>query len=149
MYWWQLFNTTQNVNDNTVLKFIGLDVYPFFKDKTLQFSDHQTLQRKYVPGPYLESTKPDCAVFFNPGFASYQNSWKSSLQQAMFAQVPVLVTGYNQVDAERDTKFVQTVLPQAKLLPIEENPFSSLKQHAEGTTGRMAQANYYTWGFQA
>ncbi|KAH9256647.1 hypothetical protein BASA81_005151 [Batrachochytrium salamandrivorans] len=152
LYWLQLLDAADSakLDSNLVLSFFGLDVYSFLKNKQIQAGgsgqEQRTLDRKYIPGPYLEPVKPDLAVFFNPGFVSYQNSWKSAVGQVTNAGVPVLVTGYNQVDTERDREFARKFL-NCEPSAIMENAFASPKQHPEGDTGRVARANHYVWGW--
>lgn len=147
LYWLQLLDATDGgkLDSNLVLSFIGLDVYSFLKHKQIQAGGQRTLDRKYLPGPYVEPAKPDLAVFFNPGFASYQSSWKSAV--TALTGVPVLVTGFNQVDAERDREFARQLLLPGEPSAIVENAFASPKQHAEGDTGRVARANHFVWGW--
>ena len=150
IYWAQTLREVEQ--DSLTLRFTGPDIPEKLnlKEDSLTIGK-QTLHRQFSSALYTTpETKPDAVVFFNPGFfhAKLRASWLPTVSQTFRSRVPALVTGLHFEDAHSDHDFLKKSFLGKDICPPRLNPFASANEYPDGTTGRIARANMYVWGFQ-
>ncbi|KAI9834028.1 MAG: translational activator for mitochondrial COX1 [Phylliscum demangeonii] len=98
--------------------------------------------------PYL-----DCFVLFHPGLGHPASSheWEPTIPQLLETRVPVLVTGYNEWDMERDWNWVQKTVGGEVDLLMEpgENRFRSLRWELNDLDPQdISCGNWGVWAFR-
>ena len=157
IYWAQIFHEVDH--PALTLSFVGPDIPKKLhgKEEELEFYGKKRLIRTFKSEALNEANwdhKPNAIIMFNPGFShdKLADGWKPSLNIILNAsgRVPTLVTGLHQFDAENDHLSVvnQHNQKNRKFSKPVDNPFASMKQHADGLSGRIARANHSMWQIQ-
>jgi len=129
--------------------FVGLNVPVEMDGKVIQIEDKVVVKlfnREYHKLPLAEGEQVPSIVFmFNAGIWGYE-SWIPTIQKlCSFPEMPVVITSFNEEEADHDHEKLQQVLPKyAKWIwKVERNPFGSLKFRWSGIKDRCCADNQF------
>jgi splicing suppressor protein 51 len=126
------------------------EVYPQMKINTVVDHYHTIHKTGYFApyDPYF-----DCFVLFHPGFGhpASSASWVNTLPLLLETKVPIICTGYNELDMERDLEWVKRTAAGELdvLLQPGENRFRSLRWDINDLDPQdITCANWGVWVFR-
>ena len=112
---------------------------------------YQTLHKSGIFAPF--DPYFDCFVLFHPGLGhpASSHSWAEALPQLLETKVPVICTGYTELDMNRDKQWVYDTMGGEVDLLMEpgENRFRSLRWDLnDRDPGDISCGNWGVWAFR-